>query len=106
MKTLSLNEFHQKSKELKNGEVLLDVRNPDEFSEARIDNALNIPVSELATRYDELKKFSAIYIYCKRGGRAQTAYLTLQNLGFNNLICLAEAGMDAWIAEGFETING
>lgn len=103
MKTLSLNEFHEKSQKLNQGEVLLDVRNPDEFMHAHIKGALNIPVGELPDRSDELKNYQHIYIYCKRGGRAQMAYQTLSTLGYQNITCLAEAGMDAWIEKGFET---
>lgn len=103
MKTLSLNEFHQASCCLQEGEVLLDVRNPDEFTCARIKGALNIPVGELSQRSNELKEYKTIYIYCKRGGRAQMAYQALSTLGYTNLVCLAEAGMDAWIECGFES---
>lgn len=105
MKTLSLNEFHQMSLNLNAGDILLDVRNPDEFSSAHIKGALNIPVSELPQRSDELKSFKNIYIYCKRGGRAQMAYQALSTLGYQNIFCLAEAGMDAWIEQGFETAH-
>lgn len=105
MKTLSLIELHHLSGNLPEGAVLLDVRNPDEFSQARIKGALNIPVGELAQRSEELKKFSTIYIYCKRGGRAQMAYQALSTLGYQNIVCLAEAGMDAWIENGFESVS-
>jgi rhodanese-related sulfurtransferase len=82
-------------------EVILDVRRPDEFSEGHMPKALNIPVDQLATRTAELKNFSKIYIHCKRGGRAKTAYETLSNLGLDNLVCIHDGGMDMWIENGY-----
>jgi rhodanese-related sulfurtransferase len=82
-------------------EVILDVRRPDEYSEGHMPKALNIPVDQLATRTEELKNFSKIYIHCKRGGRAKTAYETLSNLGLNNLVCIHDGGMDMWIENGY-----
>ncbi|HLT22762.1 MAG TPA: rhodanese-like domain-containing protein [Bacteriovoracaceae bacterium] len=105
MKTLSLNEFHKVSQNLEEGDILLDVRNPEEFEAARIKGAINIPVGDIPNRSDELKNYKHIYIYCKRGGRAQIAYQALSSLGYSNITCLAEAGMDAWLENRFETEN-
>jgi rhodanese-related sulfurtransferase len=98
---LSLNDFHRIHHDLGPNELILDVRNPDEFSTAHMPKALNIPVDQLASRCAELKKFSKIYIHCKRGGRAKTAYETLSGLGFNNLVCIQDGGMDMWVESGF-----
>ena len=63
--------------------------------------ALNIPLDQLATRTEELKNFTKIFIHCKRGGRAKTAYETLGKLGLNNLVCIHDGGMDMWIENGY-----
>lgn len=99
--TLPLRELHNVHKQLKSGDVILDVRNPDEFSAGHIPGAINIPLPELPQRQAELKTHDTIYIHCKRGGRAKTARDVLANAGYNNLVCVDDAGMDLWIESGF-----
>jgi len=99
--TLPLRDLHSVHKQLKSGEVILDVRNPDEFSSGHIPGAINIPLPELPQRQAELKSHSRIYIHCKRGGRAKTARDVLVNAGYDNLVTIEDAGMDLWIESGF-----
>jgi rhodanese-related sulfurtransferase len=98
---ITLLEFEKTHKNLNQDEVILDVRNPDEFSAGHIPKAINIPVTQIQDRSDELKKYKKIYIHCKRGGRAKTAFEALTAKGFKNLICVHDAGMDLWIEKGF-----
>ena len=100
-KTMALRDFHDIHLKLGSNDVILDVRNPDEYQEAHIKGALNFPLPEISEHVAELKKYDHVYIHCKRGGRAKTAFETLQNAGLNNLVCIADAGMDAWIESGF-----
>jgi phage shock protein E len=102
---MALDDFHGIHQNLAQDEVILDVRRPEEFAEVHIANALNIPVDQVAERIDELKKYKKVYIHCKRGGRAKTAFETLKNLGLSNLICIDDAGMDAWIEKGYPVKN-
>lgn len=98
---IALNEFFQLHHNLPANELILDVRGADEFAAGHIPKAVNIPCDQIAGRVDELKDYSKIYIHCKRGGRAQTAYECLEKLGLNNLVCISDAGMDAWIESGY-----
>jgi rhodanese-related sulfurtransferase len=100
---LSLKELYDTHMKLGTNDVILDVRNPDEFTDARIKGAINIPVTEVSQHVEKLKKYHHIYIHCKRGGRAKAAFETLKNAGLNNLVCIHDAGMDAWIESGFPT---
>lgn len=99
--TLPLRDLLSVHQNLKSGEVILDVRNPDEFSAGHIPGAINVPLPELAQRHSELKAHSKIYIHCKRGGRAKTARDLLASVGFTNLVCVDDAGMDLWMESGF-----
>lgn len=99
--TLPLHDLAGVQKQLKNGELILDVRNPDEFSAGHIPEALNIPLPELPQRHGELSAYSKIYVHCKRGGRAKTACDLLTQAGHDNLVCIADAGMDLWIESGY-----
>jgi rhodanese-related sulfurtransferase len=98
---LTLVDFYNQHEKMGPNDVILDVRRPDEYSAGHMPKALNIPVDQLATRTEELKNFSKIFIHCKRGGRAKTAYETLSKLGLNNLVCIHDGGMDSWIENGY-----
>jgi len=99
--TMKLHDFFQAHKALKQGEIILDVRNPDEFAQGHIHGALNIPLPELPQRHGELKSYQRIYIHCKRGGRAKTAFGILEGAGLANLVCVDDAGMDLWVESGY-----
>lgn len=98
---ITLMDFHKMHNKLNPGEVILDVRRTDEFSEGHIPGAMNIPLDQVEAQIDKLKSYKSIYIHCKRGGRAKSAFEVLTNAGLKNLICVHDAGMDAWIESGF-----
>jgi rhodanese-related sulfurtransferase len=95
-KIIGLDELAEKHKNLGDGEVILDVRNPDEYEEMHIPGALNLPLGNLEETYEQLKSYKAVYIHCKMGGRARKAFELLTDLGLDNLHCLQEAGIVAW----------
>lgn len=103
---ITLVNFYNEHLKLGEGEIILDVRNPDEFSAGHIKGAINIPVPEVTARVNELKGYKKVYIHCKRGGRAQTAFTMLKGLGLTNLVCVHDAGMDLWMEKGFPVSNG
>ena len=98
---ITLQDLYKKSSTMGPKDLILDVRNPDEFQAGHIENARNIPVSEILAHANELKAFENVYIHCKRGGRAKTAFEALKNAGLTNLVCIFDAGMDAWIENGY-----
>jgi rhodanese-related sulfurtransferase len=67
--------------------LILDVRTAEEFADAHIDGALNIPVQELQQRYVELgqDKQQSIIIYCRSGARSAMAARMLSQLGFTRV---------------------
>ncbi len=98
---MTLEEFFNLHKSLGKNELILDVRRPDEYQQCHIESSRNIPVDQVANFVDELRKYSAIYIHCKRGGRAKTAFDVLSNAGLSNLVCIHDAGMDQWLESGY-----
>lgn len=60
--------------------VFLDVRTPLEFRSGHIAGALNIPVSELGRRLNELPS-GPVLIVCRSGRRAHNAYDILVKSG-------------------------
>ena len=77
--------------------VLLDVREPKEFSGSRLPNAMHIPLSQLAERGAELAKFASrpVIVYCDRGMRGGAATSALTKLGFTHVLSL-RGGLRAW----------
>lgn len=64
-------------------DVIIDVRDEDEFNEGHVAGAINIPLSEIHT-YEE-NKDKHIAIYCFSGRRAGLAYDILQKHGYQDI---------------------
>lgn len=103
---ITLQDFYEKHLQLGSRDLILDVRRPEEYQESHIENALNIPVDQVGLSVDKLKGYDHVYIHCKKGGRAKVAFETLKSAGLNNVICIFDGGMDAWIEKGYPHIKG
>jgi phage shock protein E len=65
---------------------VVDVRTPEEFAEAHVPGAVNVPPEEIRTRRAELGPTTTpLLVYCKRGHRALLAIATLRELGFTKI---------------------
>ena len=64
---------------------IIDVRERVEFANGHIKNAINIPLSELRQRTNEIPKDKPVYLHCRTGQRSYNAALALQNLGYSNV---------------------
>ncbi len=71
---------------VENNNIIIDVREIREFERGHIKGAINIPLSELRKRTDEIPKDKPVYLHCRTGQRSYNATLILQNLGFHNVI--------------------
>ncbi len=78
---------------------ILDVRTPEEFTGelSHLEPAINIPVTDLSKRLDELEGYKSkeIITVCKSGGRAHTAAQILMQAGFP-YVHVMMGGMLAW----------
>lgn len=61
----------------------LDVRLPGEFQQDHITGAINIPLSALRHRLDDLDAASRYIVYCDNGGRSSTAAFLLSQHGYD-----------------------
>jgi adenylyltransferase/sulfurtransferase len=75
--------------------TLLDVREYHEHNIANIEEAILIPLGELADRTEELNPDDEIVVYCHSGGRSMRATQYLRDQGFKNVKNLS-GGIDAW----------
>ncbi|HHT50116.1 MAG TPA: FAD-dependent oxidoreductase [Eubacteriaceae bacterium] len=64
---------------------IIDVRERDEYEESHLINAVNIPLSELRQRIDEIPKDIPVYLHCRSGQRSYNAVMALQHRGFENV---------------------
>ncbi len=68
---------------VKKGAVLLDIREKEETIAHKLPDSINIPLSELKTRINELSKDKTYIICCSQGQRAYNALRFMLDNGFN-----------------------
>jgi len=96
---ISAQELHD---QLQKGDkiVLLDVRAPLEFEESHIEGAVNIPVADLRTRYNELDPDKTTVLICSSGNRSSLGASILKQQGFKDVTNVA-GGMTGYSAAGY-----
>lgn len=70
---------------VREGALLLDVRNADEFQRGHLAGAVNLPLPDLATRNPVWPKGRAIVVYCHLGIRSTQAESLLRAQGFERV---------------------
>ena len=78
--------------------LLVDVREPWEYSLCRIDGSVSIPLGELARRQAELPRDRPLVLVCHTGRRSQHAAMLLEGAGFSQVHNL-QGGVEAWAVE-------
>ena len=78
---------------------IVDVRAPGEYASKHIDGALNVPLSRLAHRLEELPRDRPLLVHCAGGYRSSIAASLLEQAGFDEVSELA-GGLAAWETAG------
>jgi NADPH-dependent 2,4-dienoyl-CoA reductase/sulfur reductase-like enzyme/rhodanese-related sulfurtransferase len=82
------------------GEYLLDVRDPDEVADyGQLENAVNIPLTQLRERLGELPHDRRIVTYCQKGQRGYLAACALNGRGFEDVANLRGGFLQAEMIE-------
>ena len=76
---------------------LVDVRERDEFAAGHVPGAINLPMSELQGRLDELPT-EAFDVICQAGGRSARVAQVLEAQGYD--VTNVDGGTGEWIAQG------
>ncbi len=77
--------------------LLLDIRNPREWTARHIDGSVNVPLNHLQERIAEIPRDRRIAVHCAGGYRSSIAAGILHRSGVTNLIEMA-GGLAAWDA--------
>ncbi len=82
------------------GVVVVDVRTPAEYVEGHVPRAINLPLQEIESWYQDLPKKKTLYLICNSGNRSTQAAEFLKEKGFKNLKNV-KGGTKAWVAKGY-----
>jgi len=82
---------------------ILDVREPQEFEFAHIEDSVLIPLSLIPLKVEELDRNEELVVLCHHGVRSMMACQFLAKEGFENLYNLV-GGIDAWSVECDSTV--
>lgn len=88
---------------IRDADVLVDVREADEFAAGHLPGAIHISRGLLEFRFSGMPALQSrdlkIVLYCKTSGRAALAAAALHDMGYLNVQSIA-GGFDAWVAAG------
>ncbi|WP_408595292.1 rhodanese-like domain-containing protein [Limnohabitans sp.] len=91
---------------VRNADVLIDVREADEYAAGHIPGAVHMSRGLLEFKISGSPELAArdlnIVLYCKTSGRAALAAVQLKEMGYLKVSSIA-GGFDAWVAAGNAT---
>ena len=87
--------------------LMVDLRTPPEFAIAHLPGAVNIPLSELVKRLDEVRPAEGheLLIYCLNGSRTRQAEPLLYAHDINNYYHL-EGSLEGWLQQNYPFEKG
>ena len=91
----------------RDGAVVVDVRDKNEFAEGHIVGAINVPHTALANRLAELEKYKErpLVLACKMGQHAGASGTVLRKAGFQNVSRL-KGGVAEWRNQSLPVVKG
>jgi len=93
----------QAEEAIREADVLVDVREADEFAAGHLAGAVHISRGVLEFKFSGNPALQSrdlnVVLYCKTSGRAALAAAALHDMGYLNVKSIA-GGFDAWVAAG------
>ena len=83
---------------------LLDVRTPQEYSQARLAGSVLIPINELERRVNEIPKNRPVLVYCAVGARSKPAAGFLAKQGYKEVYHMTD-GLVGWYRNGLPIVR-
>ena len=85
--------------------LLVDVRNMDEFLEARVAGSRFIPLPEFGARFEELPRDRSLFLFCRSGARSAAATAHLVRQGWTD-VSNVTGGLIAWQWAKLPVVSG
>lgn len=86
---------------IQQADLLVDVREPDEYHAGHLAGAINIPRGLLEFRFSNDEALNSrdlnIVLYCKNSGRAALSAKSLAEMGYLHVLSIS-GGIEAWEA--------
>lgn len=93
---------------LLSADVVIDVREADEYAGGHLPGAINLPRGLLEFKLSGTPALESrdlnVVLYCKTSGRAALAAVAMQSMGYLNVASIA-GGFDAWVAAGKSVVK-
>jgi rhodanese-related sulfurtransferase len=100
-------DVEQLAERIAAGARVIDVREPDEYTEAHVPGAVLVPLGTVPDNVAAFVGDGPTYVVCKSGGRSMRACEFLESQGIDGLQLVNVAGgTSAWIASGRDTVDG
>lgn len=83
-------------------DIIIDIREPEEYATGHLQGALNIPRGVLEFKIADLPQVSSdsdIILYCKTSGRSALATVSLESMGYHHVRAI-DGGYQAWLEAG------
>jgi rhodanese-related sulfurtransferase len=108
--SIGVDAFHELVKQ-PNGALIVDVREPEEYSAGHVPGAINLPRGVLEFRIwkvlgypEKLDTNRKIVLYCLTGGRCAMAARSLKEIGFTNAISVS-MHLREWQQKGYPLVK-
>jgi len=107
IKIIDVDQAYRLYTEEKNDYVFIDVRSESEFEDGHIQGALNIPVSEIVDRLDEIPEDKYIVVYCNGSScnRSGKAAQILVNNGYRPVYDIGGGGIMEWMYKEYPYVK-
>ncbi len=93
---------------IRSADVLIDVREADEYAAGHLPGALHLSRGMLEFKLSAAPALNArdlkVVLYCKTSGRAALAAAAMADMGYLNVKSIA-GGFDAWVAAGLPVMR-
>lgn len=83
---------------------LLDVRTPQENSQARLAGSVLIPINEFEGRIKEVPRNKTILVYCAVGSRSKPVAEYLSKHGYKDVYNMTD-GIVGWYRNGYQIVR-
>ena len=87
---------------VESGAFIVDVREPHEYEKGSLTSSVNIPLSQIRERMNEIPHDVPVYLHCRSGQRSYNAVMALQNSGYNNVVNISGSFLGICLHEYFK----